>query len=231
MERMAAGDQRPTLEFELHCAEVMGDPVRVELGRAKLARYDELCRRHPAGAADPFEFELARQRLEWEYAPRLAQWRSTIEHWQVLHEHCLDWLDAHCEFAPRDGRWADARGHEATLRNILRAKEKLPGQLAVREGFLHASHGLRFDDVWAHPTWQAEVAASRIFDSDERLELLRRTWPHCKPGGKVPAELVSQNEALVRAGKLRNPKHQARFGDAKRPGPGYDFQAFSKFVT
>ena len=229
-ERMKAGDARPGLAFELHCAEVMGDPVRTELGRALLACHDELARKQAAGVPEPLEFELARQRLEWDYAPRLAEWRSIIEHWQVLHELCFDWLDAHCEFAPRDARWASTAGPQATLLNIQRSKEKLPGQLAVRERLLTEYHGLRFDDVWAHPTWAAEVAACRVFDSDERLELLRRTWPTCRPGSQPPADVVARNEALYRAGTLRNPRHAQRFGDAARPGPGYDFQAFSKFV-
>ncbi|MBX7058684.1 MAG: hypothetical protein K1X75_11520 [Leptospirales bacterium] len=227
---MNAGSPGPNIEFELHCAEVMGYPLEVEMKRKIKQGFEELCARHPFHIADPLEFRLMRQKVEWEYAPRLARWKGILDRWERMISMVTDWLDAHCEFAPRDERWLDPIDPSRTPINIARTKECQPGRLAVRESVFHEYFGLRWDDIWTHETYQAELKAARIWDSDERTRLIQEAYRCCKPGGAPEKSTIQQNEALHRSGGLRHPRNLERFGTEQKPGPGYKFRDFAEFV-
>jgi len=229
-EAMKNGEQRPVIEFDLHVARVMGDPVRFEMSTKILAGYEALCKQNPFGLADNVEFEILRQRLEWQYAPLIAKWKAIIERWGKMHEMVFDWIDSFCSFAPIDGRWSDPRGEKYTRENIQRTQECNPGQLKVRESIFKEYFNLTWDDVWTHKTYLAEQKASRIWDSDERIELLKKTYPVCKPGSKPPSDVLSANEQIFRSKTYRSARHIARFGDGVTKAPGYDFAQFSDFV-
>lgn len=183
--------------------------------------------KHPFKLADSFEFRLLRQKIEWEFAPQRAQWKAIIDRWDRMIDMVNDWLDAHCAFAPQDGRWADP---PRTQTNIARTKECMPGRLQVREAIFKEYFGLSWDDIWSHPTYIAEVKACRIFNSDEKMELIKQAYPLCKPGGKVTSELIAKNEELFKSNRLRNLKHLERFGTKENPGPGYTVKPFAEFV-
>lgn len=230
-EEMKNGSQKPQLEFDLHVAQVMGDPIREAMYKKMLDTYNAMSARSKIGLADHFEFSLARQKIEWEYAPEIARWKAIVERWDKMHDMVLDWIDAHCSFAPTDARWIDPSGDRSkTLLNIRRTKECNPGRLKVREDIFREYFDLSFDDVWNHPTYLAEQKASRIYASDERIECIKKAYPHCKPGGAPPADVISKTEAIFRAGTWRSRRHIERFGDGATKAPGYDFQKFGDFV-
>jgi len=228
-ERMKNGDQRPVLEFQLECAREMGDKLRSEMYAKELLTYDKLSAASACGLADNLGFEIARQRIEHEFAPSIAEWDSIVEHWEKLHWIVADWLDAHCSFAPFDQRWIGDTP-VITQYNIRRTKEKNPAKLVVRERIMREYHGIGWDDVWTHPTWLHEMAESRVWFADECVELMKRVYPVCKPGGKPPADCIAAEEKIYRDKKFRNPKNIARFGDEAGAGPGYKLRSFEDFV-
>ncbi|OHD57705.1 MAG: hypothetical protein A2014_11320 [Spirochaetes bacterium GWF1_49_6] len=229
-ERMKNGEQRPALEFQLECARAMGDKLRTEMYEKQLKTYEDLSKQNPCGIADNLAFEIARQRIEWEFAPPIAEWDSILWIWDsrllyIVH----DWLDAHCSFAPFDERW---RGDTTAITqyNIRRTKEKNPGRLVVWERILRAYHGIGWDDIWTHPIWQHEQAESRVWFCDGCIENMKRTYPFCKPGHKPPADVIAAEEGIYRNKAYRNPKNTARFGAEAGSGPGYKIRSFADFV-
>jgi len=228
-ERMKNGDQRPVLEFQLECAREMGDKLRSEMYSQELAAYDRLSAASPCGQADNLAFELARKRIEHEFEPMIAEWDSIIEQWEKLHWLVIDWLDAHCSFAPYDQRWVGMTP-AITQYNIRRTKEKNPARLVVRERIFRDYHGLGWNDVWTHPTWIQEQAESRVWFADECIDLMKRVYPVCRPGSKPPSDCIAAEEAIHAAKKWRNPKNIARFGDEAGAGSGYRIRSFEEFV-
>jgi len=229
-ERMKNGEQRPALEFQLECAREMGDKLRTEMYEKQLKTYEELSKQNRCGIADNLGFEIARQRIEWEFAPRIAEWDSIL--WLVdsrILDVVHDWIDAHCSFAPYDQRWIGDTP-AITQYNIRRTKEKNPGRLVVWERILRAYHGIGWDDIWTHPIWLHEQAESRVWFSDGSIENMKRTYPVCKPGQKPPSDVIASEEALYRAKAYRNPKNAARFGGEAGSGPGYKIRSFEDFV-
>ena len=227
---MGSGMPLPTILFDIHCAEVMDLPVEVEMHKKILEGYRALCSKHPFKLADPLEYRLMRQKIEWEYAPARAKWKAIIDRWEKMHDMLIDWIDAHCSFAPHDGRWIDPTNPKNTPINIQRTKECTPGDLKVREAIFREYFNLGWDDVWTHETYLNEQKASRIFACDERIELLKKTYPLCKPGGAPPSEVIAATEKMFAEKRQRNPKHLARFGTEEKPGPGYAMRPYTDFV-
>lgn len=227
---MASGMPLPSILFDLHCAEVYGYPLEVEMHKKILAGYKALCAKHPFHIADPFEFRLMRQKIEWEYAPGRAKWKAIIERWEKMHDMVADWIDAHCSFAPFDERWVDPLNPANTPINILRTKECTPGDLKVRESIFREYFNLGWDDVWEHETYKAEQAASRIFSSDERVAMIRKTYPVCKLGSTPPADVIVVAERMHKENSYRHPKHLERFGTKEKPGVGYATRPYEDFV-
>lgn len=226
---MGSGMPLPTILFDLHCAEVMGYPLDVEMNQKILAGYKALIAKHPFKIADPLEFRLMRQKIEWEYAPARAKWKAIIDRWEKMHDMVSDWIDAHCSFAPFDDRWVGDTPADTKL-NIERTKECVPGDLKVREAIFREYFNLGWDDVWNHETYKAEQAACRIFSTDERIELIKKAYADCKPGGQPAADIIAGAERLRKENIYRNPKHLERFGTKEKPGVGYAIRPYEEFV-
>lgn len=156
-------------------------PVEEKMHKETLKIFDNLASKAHFGVPDSFEFELARNIIEWKYAPEIKRWDSIIKHWEILFELFNDWIDSYCDFAPYDERWIDARGMKYTLRNIKRTKECNPGFFKVREKMLFEYFGIKWDDIFSHETYLNEMKAKRIRYSDEVIKLLKKLYPYCKP--------------------------------------------------
>jgi hypothetical protein len=227
---MNSGSPGPNIEFDIHCAEVLGYPLQIEMKKKIKAGFEALCAKHPFKIAEPLEFRLMRQKIEWEYAPALAKWSAIVNRWERLISMVDDWLDAHCDFAPRDERWVSLDGAAATARNIARTKECAPGRVAVREGVFKEYFNLSWDDIWTHETYLTDQKEGRIWQSDERLEMIREAYKTCKPGGAPNSDLIKRREADHKAGGGRNARNLERFGTEQNPGPGYAYRDFTEFV-
>jgi hypothetical protein len=186
------------------------DPAREAQHQELLDAYDDLVARSPFGAIDPFEFELVRFGIEWRHAPGIASRDALIGRWRRLLDLVVDWLDAHCSFAPTDDRFQGATRRE-TQERIEMARECNPGFLAVREALVVETWNLHFDDIFEHESFGAEQRAGRVRYTDARLELARATRSNCVPGGSPPQDLVTRAEELYRSGQWWIPD---------RPGEG-----------
>lgn len=204
-------ETRGGLERDLGFSRAHWDKHRIEQGEQMLRAYDELARCAPLGRPDPLALTLARRRIEWDLAPLAARWEAVVERWQRLLEALVDWLDAFTRFAPHDARWRPPGASEADVkRNIQRTQECGPGDFRFHEALFQRYFMLGWEQIFTHETFVWEYTARRVEWSDERLALVRATYPHCAPGGRPPAELVARAEELhpdrdYRPDKLQSP--------------------------
>ncbi|BDZ71792.1 hypothetical protein [Methanobacterium petrolearium] len=187
-------------------AEFMHLPLEVEKHDKILKVHDELASRSPFQVADSFEFGLERQKIDWEYAPRINQWNIITRLWEKMLENVYDWLDSFCSFAPYDERWADLRGKTYTMKNIKRTQECNPGILKAREKIFQDYFQMVWDDVFTHETFRNEYAANRVWYSDERLELIKKTYSYCVPSNKPDPELIHQSEIINAEKRYKRPE-------------------------
>lgn len=176
--------------------EIFSLPIRLQKTEDLLKVYDDLASKSPFNTPDGFLFGLERIRLDWHYAPIQNRWDAIIRGWERLLELIHDWLDSFCDFAPRDFRWVDMFDPQKTLRNIKRTNDCNPGFLKERERIFYEYFQLKWEDVFTHETFLSELKAGRIWYSDETLELIKQTYPLCKPFNKPTGELIKHAEDI-----------------------------------
>lgn len=229
-EEMKDGRPRPVIEFDLHVATVMFDPVRKEMYEKLLKEYDALSKKHPLGLVDPVELEMLRFRVQHEYEPKINQWEAIVFRAGKLLDIVIDWLDSFTSFAPFDERWADPTSPAKTKENIAFTQECGPGIFKVRENIFQEYFDLTWDDIFTHEMYRNEVTAARIWYSDERIALAKATYPHMQPGKSPPKELIAESETLKKENRLRNKANLDRYGEGKKPEEVFNFKKFSEFV-
>jgi hypothetical protein len=173
------------------------DSSRAGCAAAVLEVRDALRDRNRFGAIEPLEWELARGRVEWEWAPRIARDDAVVQRVQRLFMDLGDWVDAFTAAAPSDERWAGPTP-AATRANIERTRECIPVFFRVRERIVAEGLGLRWADVALDPTFPRARLHMDQYLSDERVALALAVEPSCVPGGSPPAELVGRAAALLR---------------------------------
>lgn len=166
-------------------------PVEEKIHRETLESFDSMSKKVHFGVPDSLEFELARNKIEWKYAPEIEKWDSIIRQWRLLFELIYDWIDSYCDFAPYDDRWVDSRGMTYTLRNVKRTKECNPGFFKVREKMLFEYFSIKWDNIFFHETYLNEMKANRICYSDKVIELIKKLYPYCKPFSNPPDEYIN----------------------------------------
>jgi hypothetical protein len=205
----AAPVVRSGIEQDLQFAREAWLPRKITEQQKVLEMFDGLAATAPFGQPDPLEFSTGRYRIEWEFGPEHRLWSAMVDRWQYMLSLLVDWLDAHTSFAPTDPRWCMPPGTDVQ-KNILRTKECGPGRFRFREALFREYFGLDWDGIWAHETFTWEYTANRIEWSDERLRLIRDTYPCCVPGAVAPPGLVKRAEELHpardnRPDRLRHP--------------------------
>lgn len=178
-------------------------PVEERKYREMLKIFDELANIATFGIPDSFEFSLVREKIEWMFQPEINEWNDIIHRWEIILELIYDWLDSFCSFAIYDERWVDSRGQKYTLRNIKRAQECYPGFLKVREKIFFECFGLKWDNIFSHPTFLNEINANRVWYSDSAIDLIKRTYPYCKPYNKPSNELITEAEEIHKSRKYK----------------------------
>lgn len=229
-ETINAGNPRPVIEFDLHVATVMFDPVRKEMYEKLLKAHDTLAKKHPLGLVDPVELEMLRFRIQHEYEPKINRWEAIVFRSGKLIDIVIDWLDSFTSFAPFDERWADPTGPARTKENIAFTQECGPGIFKVRENIFQEYFDFTWNDIFTHETYRNEVAAARIWYSDERIALAKKTYSHMQPGKGPPKELITESETLRKENRLRNKANLERYGEGKKPEEIFNFKKFSEFV-
>lgn len=201
---------RDALAADVAWAERLQHPVELALRRAILAAFDALAARAPFGVPDALDVELARQRIEWEYAPALARWSAITRRWRQMFDDVHDWLDAFTAFAPNDARWAADRPAE-TSRRIRRTQAVTPYRLAQRERIFRETCGLGWDDVFRHETYATAWQTVELALSAEKLQQLAAARPMCVPGGRpTPALVTAAEELRARGADLRHAELAAK---------------------
>jgi hypothetical protein len=192
-------------------------PVEVKMYEEILKAFDDLSKSSPFGLPDSFEHQLKRIKIEWKYKPEINEWYAVISRWQYMLEMLYDWLDAYCSFAPYDERWRTPGASEAQVKkNIKFTKECSPGFFKERERIFFESFGLKWEDVFKHETFMNEQKANRFEYSDERFDLIRRTYEYCKPYNNPPKELIDEAEKLHDEKRTHNPNRYKMGDKAKK---------------
>ncbi|MBC8487753.1 MAG: hypothetical protein H8D45_17120 [Bacteroidetes bacterium] len=188
-------------------------PVEVKMHEEILKAFDDLTVSSPFGLPDSFEHQLKRIEIEWKYKPEINKWHAVISRWQYMLEMFYDWLDAYCSFAPYDERWRTPGASEAQVKkNIKFTKECSPGFFKERERIFLESFGLKWEDIFEHETFINERKANRFEYSDERFDLIKRTYEYCKPFNNPPKELIDEAEKLHDEKRIHNP-NRYKIGD------------------
>jgi len=202
---------RDGLLIELEWAQFQNYPLDIELRQALLVAFDQLAAAAPFGVPDALAFELRRQRIEWEFEPRLAAWKAVTRRWENLLGIVEDWLDAFTGFAPYDSRWAVPGSPSATRRNIRRTKECAPFRLREFERIFAETCGMGWADIFRHPTYAVAWHNVDISTSAAKLELILATRPLCLPGGQPSGELIAASERLrEQRGDVRHAELEAK---------------------
>ncbi|TAL32724.1 MAG: hypothetical protein EPN93_15575 [Spirochaetes bacterium] len=226
-EMMKSGNDRPVIEFYIHVADVMFDPVRKKMNEAILAKWEELAKASAFGRPDPVEFGMWRYTIEWQYEPAIAKWKAIYEAWERLLDIVHDWRDSFCAFAPYDERWADPRGKDATMENIARTQGCNPGYLQVREAQFKEYFGIDWNGIFTHVTYLNEQKAGRIWYSEENLALLKAAYPLCKPGGKPSGDIIAKTETMFKNKTYTSKENVTGENTKKSP---YEFKSFAEFA-
>lgn len=192
-------------------------PVETRMDTEILETFDALAAKSPFNIPDSFEFQLKRIEIEWRYKPERELYDAVKERWETLLELLFDWLDAYTKFAPYDSRWrTPGASEEQVRRNIKFTKECNPGFFKERLRIFKESFDLGFRDIFEHETFINESKAFRVPYSDERLDLIKRTFEVCKPFENPSDEMIKEAEKLHDEKRCYHPQYGKLGEKAKR---------------
>jgi hypothetical protein len=195
-------------------------PHEIQARHQILQAFDRLAQAAPFGQPDPTQFAMERRAIEWDVEPSKWKWSETVRLWSMMLDDLVDWVDAHTKFAPWDERWRPPGASEAQVkRNIRRTKECRPSAFRYRERLLGWYFGINWEGMWSHETFIYEYSANRVEISDERLHLVRATYPLCVPGAVASPELIAEAERL-------HPELDYRPNRLQHPPPGTPLRRF-----
>ena len=187
----------PSIKYDIYCCEVGFRPLDKEMYAKQLEAFEKMADRSAFGYPDPVEWEVSRQKIEWDFAPRQARWKAIEDRWDRMLGMVHDWVDSFCSFAPFDERWVDQGGNQAaTLKNIARTQECTPGELQVREEIFNEYFNLTWTDIFSHETFINQVNARMLWFSDEMIEFIKEIRPVMKPGAKPTGAMIGKAEAI-----------------------------------
>ncbi len=209
--------ERKGIQFEIDIAKETDIPPVIEMREKTLELFDTMAEKSPFNIPDALKFHIKRNELEWEYQPVINRWRAITEAFYQLFTLLYDWLDAYCDFAPFDGRWNFPGATRADVeKNIRRTKGTNPGFLKERLRIFNENFSLSWDNIFTHETFLFEYKRGFFPYSNERFELIKKTFQYCIPHEKPPIELIKQAEALHKAKKCANPQLKQSAENMKR---------------
>ena len=189
--------QREAIEYEIEWSHAMMLPYpEMEKKQKFLETFDALAAKSKINMPEPFEYELARQKLEHQYLPAEVKWKAIVNRWEQLLDEVDEWINSYASNARYIDPWKDAADPQ---RAVLRSQDCCPGQLKVREKIFYDYFQLTWDDIFSHDTYINEVNAYRMSYSQPHIDLLKRVYPHMKPFQKPPQELIDEAERTQNA--------------------------------
>ncbi|MCB1170213.1 MAG: hypothetical protein KDK25_07760 [Leptospiraceae bacterium] len=187
----------PTIQYDIYCAKISFRPLDQKMYEKQWEAFQELVNKSAFGYPDPVEWEITRQRIEWEFEPEQALWKAIEDRWDRMLDMVHDWVDSFCSFAPYDDRWCGMGGVNSraqTMKNIQRTNECEPGKLRIREEIFQEYFGLGWDDIFSHPTFLNQRDSGLLWYSDEALDLIRDVHEIMAPGARPEASLIERAE-------------------------------------
>lgn len=187
----------PTIKYDIYCCEIGFRPLEKEMHEKELEAYKALVSKAAFGYPDPIEWQVTRQKIEWNYAPRLALWDAIEDRWDRMFDMVIDWVDSFCKFAPYDDRWNFPGSSRAqTQKNIERTNECEPGKLKVREDIFYEYFNLEWEDIFTHETYLNKLNSGLIIITDEIIDLIRDVHTVMKPGARPTKEQIAKAEEI-----------------------------------
>ncbi len=187
----------PTIQYDIYCAKISFRPVDQEMYEKQWAAYNDLVKCSAFGYPDPVEWEITRQKIEWEFEPRQILWKAIEDRWDRMLDMVQDWVDSFCSFAPQDERWCGMGGVNSraqTMKNIQRTQECEPGMLKVREEIFQDYFDLTWENIFDHPTFVNQQQNGLLWFSDQAIEFIREVHEIMHPGAKPDGDMISRAE-------------------------------------
>jgi len=190
-----------TLEFY---KAAMINPHYIDQYERQIKLFDELADRSKFKAVNILQFNLGCEKIEFELNPKIKMWESQKHYWERVIESLSHWITSYCSFAPFTQPWSLAKNPRAA---VIETQECEPGYFEVKSKQLMRYHGISFQDIFSHETFRWEVTYNHLWYSMEYIQFLRdEVFPHCRPGNKPPAEIISKAEKINADKKIANPE-------------------------
>ncbi len=168
-----------------------------------LEKWDELCAKSKIGVASVLKYNLASDIIYDTYEPKIKLWYNTNSTWDKALTLISEWAMAHMSFAPSLEPWSVAPNPRASVQETIDCE---PGKLEVRLAQLKKYFGISFHDIFKHETFLWDCTHHQMWYSQEYIMYLRdEVFQHCKPGNKMPQELISKMEKIWNEKRMRNP--------------------------
>ncbi|MCB1201723.1 MAG: hypothetical protein KDK41_13835 [Leptospiraceae bacterium] len=216
----------PTIDYDIYCYELMHLPVQVRMYKQMKTAYTQLCDRSAFGYPDPVEWEITRQKIEWQFAPDIARYSAIEDRWDRILDMINDWIDSFCKFAPFDSRWVSPGGGNSaaqTRKNIERTQECEPGRLLIREDIFKRYFNMTFVDIFEHESFITKREARLLWYSDQRIEFLKKVHAVMQPGKRPDDTLITEAEKMHEEGSTR--RANMKTAEEMKPVP------FPEFLT
>lgn len=180
------------------------NPFYEERENAYLQKWDELCASAKFNSPSILKYNLACEKINLPIDAKIRQWESEKDYYDKALSSLSWWAMAHMSFAFSIEPWSMARDPKASVEETLACN---PGEFAVRLHLLKKYNNLSFEDIFKTESFKWDVTWHFYSESQEYIEFLKNeVFPHCKPGQRLPQELVSKMESLYKEKRMYNPE-------------------------
>ncbi len=180
-------------------------PHHIAEKEEELSVFDEIATNQKFGVPNWTELKWATNDVVYKYTMDKAIWDQITRRWDTLLDELSFWATAHCDYAPFIYPWKLYPDSEKP-RIILQDKDTTPGLFKERERLLEKYFGIKFTEIFEHPTFKWAIQKNTLGFSEEYVEFLKtRVYPACIPCEHLPEDIVAEQEALYKDKKEINP--------------------------
>lgn len=180
-----------------------------------LALWDNLSSKNRFNVASTLKYNLGCETIDTAFEIEIKRWEKIKSYWENLLSQLSEWAMANMSFAHTIDPWAMAPSPPASVRETLDCE---PGMIAITLRHLQKYFGIDFHGVFKHETFLWDATYQHMWYSQEFIMFLRdEVYPHCKPGNRLPSDLVAKMERIYKEHRMRNPeqnKINERYRDA-----------------
>ncbi|MFH2095553.1 MAG: hypothetical protein ABIJ16_07615, partial [Bacteroidota bacterium] len=162
----------------------------------KIACFDELASKHKFKVPNWKEFNLNRDDIDREFAPKIEEWDTIRDFWDKMLWNLSFWSLSYCSFAPYIDPWSMSDNpKEATIRT----QNITPGVFKQRERLFQKYFGLSFHDIFKHPTFEWDVKYNYIDYSQIYTEfLIEKIYPACNPFNHLSSDIIDERASYYK---------------------------------